>query len=255
MNLLSFALFTFQLLLETFILPNNPISMFSPNFFNFMASILIVYIASSELKKMNKSIIFLIFLANIFFKNYLVDYYYPHIPQTEVFFELIITTSVFLSLIFTKEKDYLEIDDSKIIPHIKKFVCSFIFANSLSFYFKDFTFNGIKENESYGFLIQNKERIFADFIILHGIFVICDLVNYNERKDKAYIKNIFKWFVFNTIVTLIYFISRDKFISGKIYDLVFHHIPMPYNIILYNTFAYIPEIKFKVGFAFAFYLF
>lgn len=201
--------------------------------------------------------VFLILTANAFLRKYLFSHYYPTRPQLDLVFELIISFAFALSFVFASQKDFEEIEESKIIPDLVKFICSFLFANGSAFYYEHYTFNGVNQNAdlNLNFLSENVERVFADFAILNGIFVICEMVNYTAKRDNARLKSIFRYFMLNLIFTVVYFAIFNANISSIIYDLLFSYVSKPYNIIVYNMFAYPAVIKFKLAFAAIFYLF
>lgn len=256
MNILGLALFTLQILLETYIFPNYPSEHISPKLFNILGLLLVTYLARSELKNQKTYSIFLVLIANAFLRKYLFAYYYPTKPQSDIVFELALGFLVSFSFIFASQKGFEETEESKIIPDLRKFICSLILANGTAYYFEHYTFSGINENSdlNFEFLSENAEKIFADFVILNGIFILSDLVNFSANRDFKYIKAILKYFVLNFILTVFYFAIFNPNVSSKIYEMLFAYVSKPYNIIIYNMFAYPAVTKFKIAFAALFYL-
>ena len=257
MNILGLALFTLQILLETYIFPNHSSEYISPKIFYILTILLTIYKTRSQLKKQSSYMTIIVLIANAILRKYLFSYYYPTKPRLDLVFELILGFLIAISFIFASQKDFEEIEESKIIPDIRKFICSLVFSNGSAFYYENYTFSGISKNSEFDFKILSEifvERIFADFIILNGIFIICDLINYSTKRDNSHIKAIFKYFAFNFILTVVYFAIFNENISSKIYELLFAHISKPYNIIIYNMFAYPAVVKFKIAFTSIFYL-
>jgi len=256
MNLLGLALFTIQILLESYIFPNYPSEFITPKLFNILSLFITIYLIRNELRNQKSYIIFLVLIINAILKNYMFNYYYPTRPHYDIIFELVLSFSLAIAFAFNTQKDFEQFGESKIIRDLIKFFCSLLFANGTAFYLKIFTYNDIEHNGvlNFKFISKNFELILADFIILNGIFVICELINYSQKRDGSHIKNIFKYFVFSLIVSLIYFAIFNNTIAETIYDLLFAHVSKPYNIIIFNMFALPPIVKFKIAYAAIFYL-
>ncbi len=256
MNILGLALFTLQILLETYFFPNYPSEHITPKLLNLLSNITTLYLARSELKKQSKQIFFLVIVANTLIKKYLFSYYYPTYAQPDIIFELVLSFFVALSFIFASQKDFEQIEESQIIPDLRKFFCSVVFANSTAHHFEHYTFSGMNEKADFNFqfLSENCERLFADFIILNAILVLCHLINYSAKRDSSHLKAILRYFVINCLMIIVYFATFNSKISSKIYEVLFEYVSKPYNIVVYNMFAYPAVSKFKIAFAFIFYL-
>lgn len=251
MNLLRLALFTLQIMLETIILPKLGTKYISPKMFNLAAMLLTAYIVKKDLKHKPNSLVFFLFLINTIVVKFLLDTYYPKSSNFDPGFELV-TVFIFLSsFILAKKEDFDVFDQSKINRETFDFICSFVFSNKLANYIVDLKLYQILTLTSVEskFLIEFTETFLVDFIIIYGVNVAADLVNYKDGRNKTHLHNIFKMLGFFFVYLVLGYVIFSNAISNTLYDFLFSFISKPYNIMLYNMFAFAPLIKFKIAYA------
>lgn len=263
MNFLRLTLFLIHVLVEIYFLHSS--SKINPTSIGLFSVCLVAFMYNFSFRKYKgKTFLMfsLVFFSNAVAFNMIQTYYNGSVLFGDfTHFFLMVCFMLLVFLLFVSDlESYKEYKSSGYLPSIFRSLIAVSFVYSTYFHLKAFNYTDAVRIKSFSLDQLNLRDLisknFINFGILFNDFVVINIIKHfhSKSKKKIFLQMLMKMILIHSLVYVAFILNYNSVALDFFYDLVYKYVPTPHNVILYNSFAIDPDLRYKLITMTIFYL-